>query len=268
MTDRLTRENILKYMKRGEFFALDVLGEVTSTNALAKEAAKNGAGQFSVVAADSQSGGRGRLGRSFFSPPDTGLYLSVVLRPDESVNPTLITSGAAVLMSEAIEEAFGVFSEIKWVNDLYLSGKKICGILTEASFSGKENPDFIVLGAGVNVFPPDGGFPESIDGTAGSLLRDYIPDARCRLAAAFLDRLFEKRDAVFCGEHMEEYRRRCRITGNTVDIISQNAVYPAEIVSINDDCSLTVNTGNGDLQKIFSGEVSIRKKTVEKSDTL
>lgn len=264
MTERLTKENIVKYMKHGGAFSFDVRDEVTSTNALAKEAALGGEKQFRVFTAQSQTAGRGRLSRSFYSPAGTGLYMSVILRPESIADVTMITSGAAVIMADAIEECFGICADIKWVNDLYLAGKKVCGILTEASFSGGENPDFVILGAGVNVYPPEGGFPDEVRDVAGALLAERTTDAKARLAAAFLDRLYEKYGEIFRGGHMDEYRRRCRMVGERVDVVSGEKSFAAKILSINDDCSLTVETEDGECQKIFSGEVSVRKKTVEK----
>ena len=261
MTDRLSVSGIKKYLGESGEFSLTVLPEVTSTNTAAKQAAESGAPHFSVFIADRQTAGRGRLGRSFFSPGGTGLYISVVLRPESGADTAMITSAAAVCMAEAIERVFGVSPEIKWVNDLLICGKKVCGILTEASFSGKDRPDFVILGAGVNVYPPHGGFPEFDNNEAASLSDTVTEDGRCRLAAAFLERIFARYDGIFRGEHMDEYRRRCNMVGKEVQLVSAGKTAGAKILGIGDDCSLSVEYENGERGTVVSGEVSIRKKS-------
>ena len=139
-----------------------VFGVVESTNLLARDMARHGVVQYTAIVAQEQTHGRGTHGRSFFSPPDTGLYMSIVLRPDESVTDALfITTAAAAACAEAIESIFEAKAEIKWVNDIYVDGKKVCGILTE----GLLRPDgsgieYAVLGIGINVYKPRQDFPE------------------------------------------------------------------------------------------------------------
>jgi BirA family biotin operon repressor/biotin-[acetyl-CoA-carboxylase] ligase len=135
-----------------------------------------------------QSAGRGRLGRSFYSPGDTGLYMSILLRPAlQPENAVLITCAAAVAVSNAIREVCGEEVQIKWVNDLFLHQKKVCGILTEASFSAQTNGlDYAVCGIGVNVYPPENGFPEELASIAGAVCSAPEEGLRDRLAAAIL----------------------------------------------------------------------------------
>ncbi len=253
------KAKIEEYLGPASTFSVSVSGRVTSTNEVAKDAAKNGGAHFSVFVADDQTCGRGRLSRKFFSPGGTGIYMSIILRPDGVKDITMITSAAAVCMSEAIEETLDIRPEIKWVNDLLVNGKKVCGILTEASFSGGAVPDFVILGIGVNVFYPEGGFPPEISDIASSLLCEVTDEpVREKLIAAFLRRLEKRYAGIFSGEHMDEYRRRCHLPGSLVHVIFPDRTVPAKVCSVGDDCSLLVEYGDGTKDKIISGEISIK----------
>ena len=127
--------------------------ELDSTNSYLKEMAAKGAQEGTIIIANRQSAGRGRLGRSFFSPEEKGIYMSILLRPDISLErAVLITSMAAVAVAEAIEQVSGIQTKIKWVNDIFLNKKKVCGILTEAGIDAETGTlEYAVLGIGVNV---------------------------------------------------------------------------------------------------------------------
>ena len=149
-----------------------VYDHLPSTNQTAREMAADGALDGTVVLAHKQSAGRGRLGRSFFSPDGTGLYMSLILRRDLTAADALrLTPMAAVATAEAIEDMVGHKVDIKWVNDIYLDQKKVCGILTEGSVDPTSGRlAYAVIGIGVNITPPDGGFPEEIRQVAGAIL--------------------------------------------------------------------------------------------------
>ncbi|MEE0807769.1 MAG: biotin--[acetyl-CoA-carboxylase] ligase, partial [Acutalibacteraceae bacterium] len=167
---------------------ITVLDETHSTNDVARELARQGAEEFSCVLSKRQTGGRGRMGRKFFSY-DGGVYLSVVLRPDINPKDSLfITVAAAVAMAEVIEEVSGKRALIKWVNDIYIDGKKVCGILTEGSISG-ESLQFAILGVGVNLSLPKENFPTEISNIAGSVF-DYAVDKtqKNRFISLFLEK--------------------------------------------------------------------------------
>lgn len=173
-TDMLSIRVIKKYLDPlCRTLNLCVMPETESTNTLLREKANNGFPEGTVVLANTQTKGRGRRGRSFYSPADTGLYLSVLLRPDGMIpdQAVKITTMAAVAVCEAVEKISGKETWIKWVNDIYQEGRKISGILTEASISMENGSvEYVILGIGVNVYPPKGGFPEDIRETAGSVL--------------------------------------------------------------------------------------------------
>ena len=190
--DRLSAPGIRKYLKP-EYRDLPITAaeETQSTNTALRALAEAGAPEGTVYIAQGQTGGRGRMGRSFFSPAGTGLYLSLLLRPTawEPTRAAQLTAAAAAAMCEAIRQVTGREPGIKWVNDLLLEGKKVCGILTEASFSMESGVlEYAVLGLGVNVYRPEGGFPGELEGIAGAVLESPGEDVRSRLAGEFLNR--------------------------------------------------------------------------------
>ena len=207
--------------------AIEVHEALDSTNRLAAERARQGAPEGTVIVAAEQTAGRGRFGRSFHSPRGSGLYLSVVLRPRLAYEDALlITTTAAVAVAEAIETLYpeGPAPRIKWVNDILLGGKKLAGILTEASLDMESGQiAAIVLGIGLNVYPPAGGFPEELREIATALRPAPEAQLRSRLAAAILDAFFAE-GATRPSPHRTGARRssmptaraaRCRATPST-----------------------------------------------------
>ena len=170
-------------------FTVKDYATVTSTNDIVKNAARAGAEEGFTVTARCQTAGRGRMGRSFFSPDGTGLYISILLRPTfHPKDALMITTAAAVATARALEAAGSRNIGIKWVNDLLINGKKIAGILTESSLSmGADSLDFAVLGIGINLLSPSNGFPEEIKDIAGAV----FDNAR--------EELYEGTD-LFCNE--------------------------------------------------------------------
>ena len=233
-------------------YSFEVRDVVTSTNGILKEQAKCGKKEYSVLIASSQTEGRGRMGRSFFSPDDSGLYMSVLLRPEDDINSLTITTDAAVACAKAIETISGKSTGIKWVNDIYIDGRKVCGILAEACVGESR---FVILGVGVNVFEPKDGFPDDIKNRAGYLCSEKLPFIREKLAAEILKELYgiDKKTVL------EEYRRRSVIDGKEIDIIKNAVAERAVALSINDDYSLKVKKEDGSIVNIFSGDVSIKQ---------
>ena len=257
--DLLSAQGIEKYLRHPDL-RLTVLSSVSSTNTLLRQQADQGAPQGTVVLAGEQTAGRGRMGRSFFSPPDTGLYLSLLLRPDsfQTQQATTLTAAAAVAMCQAMEALTGSPIEIKWVNDLYWNGKKICGILTEGAFSLESGAlEYLILGVGVNLCPPKAGFPGELDSIAGSLLEEPMDDGKNRLAAEFLNRFWdcythpERRDFV------DEYRRRSLVLGKAVTVSLGGQTRPAVAEAIDDSCRLLVRCPDGETMALSYGEVSL-----------
>ena len=190
-SDVLSEEGIRRHLQHQEL-NLQVVRTITSTNTVLKTLAAEGAPSGLALIAGEQTAGRGRMGRSFYSPAGTGLYLSLMLRPamraEEAVR---LTACAAVAAAETIEELSGRETRIKWVNDILVDGRKVCGILTEASVDCENGMmNYVIIGLGVNLRDPEGGFPEELQSIAGTVFEaEQIPELRCRLAAGILDRL-------------------------------------------------------------------------------
>ena len=237
--------------------------EISSTNTVLKMMAAEGAAEGLVLIAEEQSGGKGRLGRSFFSPPGSGLYMSILLRPEtDAAHSTDITACAAVAAALAIEELSGEPAAIKWVNDIYMNHRTVCGILTEASVdceSGRLN--YAVVGIGINTLVPQNDFPQELKAVAGPAFsaESVVPDLRCRLAAAVIDRLMMYYRSTEGGNCFEEYKKRSFLLGKAISIHRwDQEPIPATAVDLDRDYALIVQLEDGSLQRINSGEVSVR----------
>lgn len=231
---------------------------VSSTSTVLKELARNGAADGTVFTARTQSGGRGRMGRSFASP-EGGVYLSMLLRPRCTVEEALtLTPAAAVAVCRAIEHCCGVTPGIKWPNDLILSGKKVGGILCEASVGASLS---VILGIGINVNTLPEDFPEDIRDSASSLLcitgREIDVS---RLRKALIEDL-DRMAALWQEEHrfcLAEYRAKCINPGRDISILRGDASVFARAVAVTDDYALKVRYPDGTEEDIRFGEVSIR----------
>lgn len=259
----LTAAQVKRCMKTEFPITLDVQREVTSTNTILKGLAEQNMPEGFVLIAESQTAGRGRLGRSFHSPVGTGLYMSILLRPAFPAERALfITTAAAVAVCRAIEEQTGFHPQIKWVNDIYLNEKKICGILTEASVNFEtKGLKWAVLGIGLNLSEPEGGFPEEIHNIAGSLFAESCPtEMRARLAAGILDHFFQLyAEDLENGTFIEAYRSRSLLTGREIVFSLGDAVYRGTVTGISDEAHLIVRLESGEERVFSSGEVQIHK---------
>lgn len=246
----------------GDRYDVRVYDTVSSTNTLAREAALSGAHEGTVILACAQTGGRGRMGRSFFSPADTGLYLSILLRPTHETQPLYITTAAAVSVAEAVEDVAGVDASIKWVNDVYCRGKKVCGILTEGAYSNGRL-QYAVLGIGINVFEPEGGFPPDIETRAGAVFDAKTPrpaHPKEELAAALITRFWRYYEALGDKTCLSPYRRYDFLTGKRVQVLDQTGTVrdTVTVLGISDEFGLLVQTAAGQQITLASGEVSLQ----------
>lgn len=240
--------------------SITLLGETDSTNNRAKELAASGALHGTVIAADTQTAGRGRLGRSFISPSGTGLYMSVIIRPDFSIETApLITSCAACAAAEAVEELCGSPVSIKWVNDLYMNGRKICGILTEASLSLENNSlDYAVIGIGVNVRSVRETFSSELSSIATSVEDETgIRINRNKLCAEILGKLEEHLAAIESRAFLSEYRRRELLTGNMITANVGGETFTGKAAAIDDNANLVVELPDGTRKTLGSGEANL-----------
>lgn len=235
--------------------------ELDSTNRYLKERAAEGVPEGTVILANRQSAGRGRLGRKFFSPEEKGIYMSILLRPDIPLErAVLITSMAAVTVARAIERVSGIEAKIKWVNDIFLNGKKVCGILTEAGINAEQGTlDYAVLGIGVNVGAME--FPEELRDIATSVSNE------CGFAVSketLIDEILRELERWYSnlsdGGFLEESKKRSILLGKEILVIDETAPggsYPAKAVEINELGNLIIER-NGERVVLNSGEVSIR----------
>ena len=262
-SDILTEASITSHIMNTAAYTLDVRKTVTSTNAVLRELATAGAPEGYVVVADEQTSGKGRMGRTFHSPAGHGVYFSILLRPGpKSADASLITSAAAVAAAQAIEEVLGMSVGIKWVNDLFLDGKKVCGILTEASFDMENGYiESAILGIGINVTTPDDGYPDEIKDIAVSLASGQSATAgeRCRLIASTLDNFWGYYADLSERRFLDEYRKRSILIGRSINVITHDGIIKAQAIAIDDDCRLIVRYENGETRRLNSGEVSVRQ---------
>lgn len=236
---------------------------IDSTNSyLKREAQELESG--AVAVANEQTGGRGRLGRSFQSPPDQGVYLSALLRPQVAPAKALnLTAFVAVAVCEAIEKLTGLQPQIKWTNDIVLNERKVCGILTEMSIEGESGRlEHIITGIGVNVNQRSRDFSPELRGMAGSLYMAGGKEVqRGRLAAEILNAL-DQMYSVWLdggGDYLERYRKRCLTVGREVKILrADGSAETATAVAVDEDFALVVEFPDGRREHISSGEVSVR----------
>lgn len=259
--DVLSVESVRRYLRHRELMP-EVYKSISSTNTVLKARAAEGAPAGLVLIAGEQTAGRGRMGRSFYSPADSGLYMSLLLRPRIAAREaTRITACAAVAVAETVEELSGRSTQIKWVNDVLLDGKKICGILTEASFDCESGAlAYVIVGIGINTAVPAGDYPEELRQIAGAAFEGAaIPELRARLAAGVLDRLTDYAadpDSPAC---FDAYRARSLVLGKPVNLlIPGREPEPAQVLRLNRDYSLLVRMTDGSERCVSSGEVSVR----------
>ena len=259
--DVLSEESVRRYLRHREITP-EVYKTIGSTNTALKARAAEGAGEGLALIACEQTAGRGRMGRSFYSPADSGLYMSLLLRPRIAAQEAVrITACAAVAVAETIEELSGRAAQIKWVNDVLLDGRKVCGILSEASLDCESGElAWVVVGIGINAVRPAESFPAELRQIAGAVFeRAEIPELRAKLAAGVLDRLMDYA-AGPGGEHcFKAYRSRSVVLGKPVNLlIPGRDPEPAQVLGLNRDYSLQVRLPDGSERAVSSGEVSVR----------
>ena len=209
-----------------------------------------------VYLTDCQSGGRGRQGHSFYSPKGMGIYFSILTRPKESSGDALtITTHAAVAVVWAVKELYDISLSIKWVNDLFFNGKKVCGILAEGKFCPAL--EYCIMGIGINLFTPEGGYPAEIREIAGSLFGEYQADRfsdfdRNRLMASILYHYFSLCNVK---EVLPEYRENNLVLGRRVSFSENGIEKEGVVTAITKHGELFLSLDSGASQILLSGEV-------------
>lgn len=234
-----------------------VLEETESTNSALKALARAGAPAGTVLVARRQTGGRGRTGKRFFSP-EGGLYLSLLLRSKATgVKLTSITAAAAVAVCRVLEKHGVSDARIKWVNDIFLRDRKVCGILAESALRPDGSPDWVVLGAGLNLVPPADGWPAELSQLAGSVFDAVTPGLREAICRDLLTALWEACCDPDAPEILAEYRAGNLIPGRTVTVLRDGFPRQAEALYIDDDYRLAVRFLDGSMSLLDSGTVSL-----------
>jgi BirA family biotin operon repressor/biotin-[acetyl-CoA-carboxylase] ligase len=257
----LSAEGIYPFLPAAFNGKIHVYENLESTNKTAKEMALAGAAHGTAVMADCQSAGRGRYGRGFHSPAGDGIYMSIILHPSELWFGTLslVTAYTAVAVCEAAEAVTDRKPAIKWVNDVFIDGKKVCGILTEAVTDFESGGvGWVVVGIGVNFTVPVGGYPDAIKDTAGALFgADAKPDVtRNRLAAEIIKRLVSPENRRNETKMLDEYRRRLFMLGQRITVQTDGG-YRAVALDVDEAGRLVVRKDNGEIVTLSSGEIGI-----------
>ena len=240
---------------------LKIFDVVDSTNDTLEELADKGAPEGTCVIAMSQRKGRGRSGRSFYSPDGGNLYMSLLLKPRSMKLCDLITIIAAVATVEAVREVFGIDTGIKWVNDIILDSKKICGIIATARNLESEDR-YVILGIGMNIY--ESRFvPEDIRGKYGSvfgrscdLSADESRDQVKVLAGTIIRRFSYYYEQAPAKEVISQYRRYCIIIGRQVEYMSGSDIISARVAGIDDNGGIVLDI-NGALKTFRDGEIRI-----------
>lgn len=235
---------------------------IDSTNDHLKALARQGAPQGTAILAGHQTGGHGRLGRSFHSPEGMGIYLSILLRPQCAPTELMhLTCATAVAMCDAVEASTGLRPGIKWTNDLVHGRRKLGGILTELGFSANGTVDWVVIGIGINCRQQEGDFPEEIRSIAASL--DMVTGKQtdtAGVAAAMLEAL-HRMDSVLLTQKagiLDRYRADCVTLGREISVVRGSDVRHGIATAVDDDGALVVVYPDGTEETVNAGEVSIR----------
>lgn len=253
---RLSEKEIKKYVETD--VTVHVFDTIDSTNNEAKRLLESGFSGKAVITTETQTFGRGRLGRTFYSPKRTGLYLTVVLPADfDFSKATLLTPAAAVAVTRVIERETNKKVQIKWVNDIYFEDKKICGILAEAVTNFKTGELIgVAVGIGINLSTAD--FPEEIADTAASLGLKNVD--RNFIAASIANELFTFSKNISSREFIPEYRAHSYVTGKDIYVIKGEKKYEARAIGIDNDGGLITELPDGTKNILRGGEISVRIK--------
>lgn len=236
------------------------LKEIDSTNNEAKRLIAKGSDKTTLIIAECQTAGRGRLGRSFYSPSQTGIYMTLIINTDEDISDAVsITSAAAVSVVCAIQSLTDKKPKIKWVNDIYLEDKKICGILTEAvSDFETGSVQSIIVGIGININTSI--FPDEITEVATSL--GSLGITRNRLVAEITNNLLGFAENLSDKSYLDVYRKHSMVLGKEINYYKNKEKFSGTAIAIDDKGGLVIRNDNGTESILNSGEITIRIKKV------
>lgn len=262
-TDTVSRQEILKLIEGRLPEAIpeiEILESVDSTNTLLKSQAIQGAPHGKVIIALSQTAGRGRMGRSFYSPTGSGLYISILLRPDmAAADALMLTPMTAVACLRALRASGCDNAGIKWVNDILIGGKKAAGILVEGAPDGCGGISYAVVGIGINLVSPKEGFPEPIKNIAcGAFDGKEESICRNRLISDLLVEFFTLYSRLPSTDFMEEYRAESCIIGKAVTLTDGDQRYTGRVSDIDRDARIILSCDDGMTRAFGSGEATLK----------
>ncbi len=262
-SEKIDAGTVLNYLKEENCqnlleYKIEIFDKINSTNTYLKIKASNeDVPEATVVIANEQTAGRGRVGRTFFSPKNSGIYISMLLKPNiKAYEGWKITSMAGVALVKTVEEFCKKQCKIKWVNDIFLNGKKVSGILTEGSLS-MENGGFsyVVLGIGINIFKPTN-LPKELEDIFGYILEKQENVDKNKFIALFLKNFAKEYKEIDSGTYLKEYKEYSLVIGKTVSIKGDNQK-KYKVLDIDDSCNLILSDEKGKIEKLNSGEISI-----------
>lgn len=258
-SDKITKQGIYMYLlPQNQKYEIEVFETVDSTNNLGKKLISSGKREETIFISNEQTKGRGRMGREFFSPADTGVYISLVLFPNRHVSDMgTLTTKVCVAVCRVIEAIKECKAEIKWVNDIFVDKKKVCGILTEAVTDFESGTvEAVVIGIGLNVNTQSSDFPEALSMTAGSVNPFRVN--RNFIAASIINEVtavYSDRDEKSL---MDEYRQRCFLIGREITYYISGISFVGRVIDINDQGNLIIEKENGMVDILNSGEVTLK----------
>ncbi len=266
MKDLLSKEEILKY-STGSLTCdrLHIFDKIDSTNIYCKKLIQTSPKHQTLVIAETQTAGKGRMGRNFFSPADTGIYMSYIIdRKKIILPPTLLTVAAGVSVCRVLRNLCKINANIKWVNDIFTNGKKVCGILAESIPAPKTNElQYIIVGIGINISTPMHIFPEELKDIAGSVFPHNI--TRNQIIAEIINELNN-----ICSENnitklINEYKTYSFVIGEKISFMQNGISQTGIATDINCEGNLIVLLENANLIILNSGEVSLESKNFTKT---
>lgn len=263
--DVLHADDLLSLVQGNKIVGRDirVFEQTASTNDIVEKLARDGVKEGVVVFAESQTKGRGRLGRKWISPPRQGLWFSVLLRPKlRPQGATQLTVAAATALFRAIRDVAGIAPEIKWPNDILIKGRKVCGVLTELS-AELDHINHLILGIGVDVNQSAAEFPPELRKIATSIKSEAGRHIhRADLAAAILRELDRNYALITAGDFQrvaDEWQQQCTTIGQRVSIQIGAQTIQGHAEALDDDGALLVRTQHGRLERVIGGDVTLQK---------
>lgn len=253
LSEKEIKQNLLECYKN---FDIRIFDTLSSTNDFAKELINsNNFADGTTIIANSQTCGKGRFARTFFSPANTGIYFSTILKISLPIHDvSLITIISAIAVCKSIKKLTNLNTQIKWINDIYLNNKKICGILVEniCDFNNMKSKA-IVAGIGINISTEN--FPKNIQDKAGSIMCNEL--SRNKLIAEILNNLFNLSKDIYNKKLIEEYKVLSLVLNKKISYIKGDKTYTATAIDINDDGNLVIKDNNNNITILENEEVSI-----------